>query len=692
MSELSWGARLAFFGLQGQTLAANPMRIARSRSRDLFGMLLITSGAITLLGQARLSSGGLVDPWIGLLESWLGWGAIVIPLSAVAAGIVVLGARRRDFKWSRILALELLLFATLGLLSGLLTDSLPEAEVGEGGGIIGWSIARALGTVFGRFGRLVALLLLAAAGVYWVVRSRAQIATPPSEAPKESPQALPQEYRKRFKIAESSSASDLRPKSRHPYLPAMDILEKGETHRVTAREINRAAGIIEKTLDEFGLPAKVVDYRSGPSVTQFAVEPGYIEHTSPGGVVSRNKVRVSQISSLANDLALALSASAIRIEAPVPGKAYVGIEVPNQKTAMVAIRPILESASFQTERSRLAIALGRDVAGTPVVADLQSMPHLLIAGTTGSGKSICITSIATSLAMNNSPDELQFVMIDPKRVELLRFNGLPHLMGKVETDLTRIAGVLRWCTVEMDRRFKLLEQEAAKDITAYNRKVARRKKPSTLPRLVVMIDELSDLMMLAPDRTEGALVRLAQMARATGIHLVVATQRPSTDVVTGLIKANFPARIAFAVASAVDSRVILDGSGAESLLGRGDMLYLAPDAAGPVRLQGAYTSEKELEKLIRTWRQQDVTSGTVPPWEDYLVRQEAMSEQDAELGAAIELVRQTGKASASLLQRRLHVGYPRAARLMDELEELGVVGRAQGGGRAREVLIKHPEE
>jgi len=545
---------------------------------------------------------------------------------------------------------------------------------------------------------MVVLLLLAVVGVYWFVRRRAQpgaAVSPPAEEKVDAEPAVPQQYRKRFKVLETGPEPDLRPKTRHPDLPAMTILEEGETQQVTAREVNRAAGIIEKTLNEFGLPAKVVDYRSGPSVTQFAVEPGYIEHTSPGGAVTRNKVRVSQISSLANDLALALSASAIRIEAPVPGKAYVGIEVPNQKAALVAIRPILESATYQSERSRLAIALGRDVAGAPAVADLASMPHLLIAGTTGSGKSVCITSIATSLAMNNSPEELQFVMIDPKRVELLRFNGLPHLMGKVETDLTRIGGVLRWCTVEMDRRFKLLEQESAKDITAYNRKVARRKKPSMLPRLVVMIDELSDLMMLAPDQTEGALVRLAQMARATGIHLVVATQRPSTDVVTGLIKANFPARIAFAVASSVDSRVILDTSGAESLLGRGDMLYLAPDAAGPVRLQGAFTSDKELEKVIRTWREHEhgMTPGSIPPWEDYLVRQEATSKQDAELESAIELVRSTGKASASLLQRRLRVGYPRAARLMDELEELGIVGRAQGGGRVREVLIaKEPNE
>ncbi len=419
------------------------MMIAPSRTRDLLGILLFSAGAISLLGLAGLTRGGLIDPWIGLLESWLGWGAIVIPLTGLAAGIVVIGGRRRELKWSRILALELALFATLGLLSGLLADGLPQAEIGEGGGIVGWSIARALGSIFGRWGGRVILLLLAAAGVYWVARRKVKVATkvaPPEESQVEPDQSVPQQYRKRFKVSESSSQPDRQPNTRHPDLPAMEILEKGETQRVTAREVNRAAGIIEKTLNEFGLPAKVVDYRSGPSVTQFAVEPGYIEHTSPGGAVSRNKVRVSQISSLANDLALALSASAIRIEAPVPGKAYVGIEVPNQKAALVAIRPILESSIYQNERSRLAIALGRDVAGAPVVADLASMPHLLIAGTTGSGKSVCITSIATSLAMNNSPEELQFVMIDPKRVELLRFNGLPHLMGKVETDLTRIGG------------------------------------------------------------------------------------------------------------------------------------------------------------------------------------------------------------------------------------------------------------
>lgn len=373
----------------------------------------------------------------------------------------------------------------------------------------------------------------------------------------------------------------------------------------------------------------------------------------------------------------------------------MGIEVPNQKATLVRLKPLLQTETFHKISSPLAIALGRDVAGAAVVADLTSMPHLLIAGTTGSGKSVCITSIATCLSFNNTPEDLRIVMIDPKMVELIRFNGLPHLFGKVETELERIIGVLRWCTVEMDRRYRLLEEAKARDIDMYNQKKKRRKDAEQLPRVVILIDELADLMMMAPDQTEHTLVRLAQMARAVGIHLVVATQRPSTDILTGLIKANFPARISFAVASGIDSRVILDGPGAETLLGKGDMLYLSPEAGAPVRLQGAFVSDKEVEGLIQYWQKEieigdDETS--VPPWEDLLKRQVALGDRDDVLEQAIELVRLRGEASASMLQRGLRVGYPRAARLMDELEELGVVGRAQSGGRTREVLISDDED
>lgn len=670
------------------------MRIARRSPWDLLAIPLLAAAVITWLGLLDLSAGGLLDAWVEFLRRWLGLGAVAVPVTATLAIFI------RPGRWERVIAAELVFFSILGLLSAVAANSLPEAELGRGGGIVGWAIADSLGRIVGSVGRILGLVLIGGSAAALALSDRLGrrlpagpiAASPPSSAPPAEAvrppgkRRVPAEFRKEFKLPEGTSSEQEGPRARRELPASLDFLEAGETRQVTAREINLAAGLIEKTLAEFGLPAKVVDFRTGPSVTQFAVEPGYVEHQAPDGTLSRSKVRVSQISSLANDLALALSAPAIRIEAPVPGKAYLGIEVPNRKPERVRLRPILESERFHSMASPLAIALGRDVAGESIVADLASMPHLLIAGTTGSGKSVCITALAACLAINNGPEQLRFVLIDPKRVELVRFNGLPHLMGKVETDLTRITGVLRWCTLEMDRRFKLLEAASARDLATYNRKILRRKGAEALPRLVVMIDELADLMMLAPDATESALVRLAQMARATGIHLVVATQRPSTDVVTGLIKANFPARIACAVASSVDSRVILDGPGAESLLGKGDMLYLAPEAAAPVRLQGVYVSDKELEGLIESWNS-GAARAALAPWEDFLVRQDALSQQDDVLERAIELVKDTGQASASLLQRRLRVGYPRAARLMDELEELGLIGRATGGGRTREVLI-----
>jgi S-DNA-T family DNA segregation ATPase FtsK/SpoIIIE len=404
------------------------------------------------------------------------------------------------------------------------------------------------------------------------------------------------------------------------------------------------------------------------------------------------KVRVAQIASLQRDLALALSAERLRIEAPVPGRAYVGIEVPNLRSALVRLRPLLETEAFYKIGSPLAIALGRDVSGGPLVADLARMPHLLIAGTTGSGKSVCIAALATCLAMNNAPEDLRMVMIDSKMVELIRFNGLPHLFGKVETNVTRILGVLRWVVVEMEHRYKLLEAAKARDIDAYNLHLQRRKDTPTLPRIIVLIDEMADLMMSAPDQTEHALVRLAQMARATGIHLVVATQRPSTDVVTGLIKANFPARLAFAVASGVDSRVILDLPGAETLLGRGDLLFLNPEVGNPTRAQGVIVTDQEIERVIAHWQKMTPEKDLKPPWETMLSEEEVEGSDDVLVEQAITILRKDQRASASMLQRRLRIGYPRAARLLDQLEEMGVVGPSMGGGRDRDVLLDPEEE
>ena len=314
------------------------------------------------------------------------------------------------------------------------------------------------------------------------------------------------------------------------------------------------------------------------------------------------------------------------------------------------------------------------------------MPHLLIAGTTGSGKSVCIAEITACLVMNNTPEDLKMVMLDPKMVELVRFNGLPHLLGKVETDLERMLAVLNWAQTEMDERYRMLESVHARELDDYNRKMQRKKQP-TLPRIVLMIDELADLMMSAPEQTEHSLVRLAQMARATGIHLVVATQRPSTDVVTGLIKANFPARISFTVASSIDSRVVLDMNGAETLLGKGDMLFLDPEVGTLQRAQGAMVMDQEIEKIMIHWQGfKKAENDAPPPWESLLAEQGG-DDSDKLIEQAIEVVKHAGKASASLLQRRLRVGYPRAARLIDELEDMGIVGPGVGSGKDREVLI-----
>ncbi len=449
---------------------------------------------------------------------------------------------------------------------------------------------------------------------------------------------------------------------------------------------------LEATLASLGLAGSVITTKRAP---QAVVE----------WQKQAQKVRVSAIAALQNDLALALAAPSIRIEAPIPGRALVGIEVPNAQVSPVDLRSLMESEAFRrlAEKSPLAIALGRDVSGAPYAADLARMPHLLIAGTTGSGKSVCISTITVCLAMNNRPEDLRLVLIDPKMVELSRFAGLPHVIGKPESDIERIPAVLRWVTREMDARYKQFAQLGARNLAEYNQIVARRDEP-TLPYIVVLIDELADLMLQSPIETEKTICRLAQMARATGIHLVVATQRPSVDVVTGLIKANFPARISFAVASATDSRVILDQTGAESLLGRGDMLFLNPESGNPVRLQGAFVGEREIRNVTEWWQKQvagaQQEAGDAP-WESVVAevaaeraqfggRGSARDEEgddDGLLERAMEIIRTTGSVSTSLLQRKLRIGYPRAARLMEELQEMGYVsGPSRQAGKGREVI------
>ncbi|MFZ1753122.1 MAG: DNA translocase FtsK, partial [Caldilineaceae bacterium] len=406
-------------------------------------------------------------------------------------------------------------------------------------------------------------------------------------------------------------------------------------------------------------------------------------------------VRVSRIVNLADDLALALAAPAVRIEAPVPGYPYVGIEVPNTDKIDVGMRGILESQMMRSKGGNLPLALGRDTAGAPVVSDLARAPHLLIAGSTGSGKSVCINAIITSLLMHHGPESLRFVMVDPKMVELPGYNGIPHMIGKVITEVDQVTGALAWLLLQMDDRYQTFRELKIRNITAYNELAAKQKDLEPLPYLVLIVDELADLMMTAPEDIERQLVRLAQMARAVGIHLILATQRPSVDVVTGLIKANFPTRIAFAVTSQIDSRVILDTPGAERLLGRGDMLFMRPDSAKLARVQGCWVSDEEIQKVVQFWKDRDAAENPdgpkikVAPWIGLM---DKLEDEDELVLDAIDAIRGETTCSTSFVQRKLGIGYPKAARLMEQLEAKGVVGPDMGGGRGREVLLKEEDE
>jgi S-DNA-T family DNA segregation ATPase FtsK/SpoIIIE len=527
------------------------------------------------------------------------------------------------------------------------------------------------------------------------------IETPPPMIP-----VIPERRRRYFTVGDFQEARVALP--RHTELPPLDLLSMTELNRPTEQEINNNVRIIENTLLEFDIDVEVVDVKVGPTVTQYAVQP-FREVVGDDGKVTLQRVRVNKVASLSSDLALALSAKTLRIQAYVPGFSYMGIEVPNRRPSTVALRPVMEAESFgsvsivndpdlpgnKTTRP-LVVPLGRDVSGSAVAADLATMPHVLIAGTTGSGKSVCITALAVSLILNNHPDRVKLVMLDPKMVELTRFNGIPHLLGPVETEMDRIIGVLRWATREMDTRYKLLEGESARNIESYNRIVSKRNPAEKLPYLVILIDEIGDLMLTRPDETERTITRLAQMARAVGMHLVVATQRPSVDIITGLIKANFPSRISFAVATGVDSRVILDTVGAESLMGRGDMLFQAADAGSPVRLQGCYVSDEEVDAVVdywRNWKQQKASSGewsaaTIGPWDLGLTRREAHSQTEPLLESAIGYASKIGEISTSMLQREFGIDIRHASHLLDLMQDLGILGATKPDGRTREVTLK----
>jgi DNA segregation ATPase FtsK/SpoIIIE, S-DNA-T family len=769
-------------GTPGPQLYLSP-----ERQEEIAAVTLLGIAVLTALGAFNLSRGNVLDSWTDVLSILFGWGRLIAPFFFGGLGVWLLLDSldlRPDIGWERPVGSALLFLVLLTLLHITLTGArgLAAAQRGEGGGLIGFALSDSLVGAIGIPGSIlilvfaffIAIILLfnvplarilsvgvsavrGAAGFFtnslaaWSNRSRSH-GTPPSAktvssaGPQRTAKAKSAPERQEFPPSESLPAQSL---AQRPALAArivggqtqaplvhrewrlpniQEILEESVEQEISAHEVRTKVRQIEETLIHFGVPAKVVEVNQGPTITQFGVEPGFLEQKAPDGAMRRTKVKVSRISALQHDLELALAAAPVRVEAPVPGKSIVGIEVPNSQISLVSLRGAMESEEFQklSAKSRLAVALGQDVSGQPIVADLGSMPHLLIAGATGSGKSVCVNALIACLVITNTPDDLKFVMVDPKRVELSAFNGIPHLMIPVVVEMNLAVAALQRAVAEMDRRFKLFAKVGARNIDTYRQNVQDKADEEKLPYLVLVVDELADLMLVASEEVEKAITRLAQMARATGIHLVLATQRPSVDVVTGLIKANFPSRISFAVTSQIDSRVVLDSPGAEKLLGRGDMLYMASDSSKLLRLQGCFVSDRELEGLVSYWkgfveetgvqgtfmahapaageeleRAQASPSSIITPsagdsswvqsglWNVLETAPKGGSEEDELLEQAIEIVRVSDRASISLLQRKLRIGYARAAKLMDLLEQNGYVGpEERSPGKGREILAK----
>lgn len=708
-------------------------KLSPERKLDVVGVILSFVGLIILLGLISANRSAIVGGFIFFLAQLFGWGVYVLPIGLLVFGLwLVLRKIERipPLSIERGVGSIILFFWLLTLLhSFIATAETAEAVAltGEGGGYFGGLGQRFLWGAFGTGGAFIAMLAWLIIGIavlldkpvielfFWfkplMTKLRDLIIKPvapqtlPTDAQPLSSDGLTPIDSSAMPALDMANAVPVQPVQTRSgttviewKLPDMaDILDEGSEATVNEDFIKQRAHLIEETLASFGAPAQVVAISRGPSITQFGVEPLFLE--SRGGV--RTRVRVSKIASLADDLALALAAPRIRIQAPVPGHSYVGIEVPNDEMARVALRDILEGEIFKGYKKPLAFALGRDVAGLPAIASIENMPHMLIAGTTGSGKSVCVNSILTCMLLYHTPDDLRLVLVDPKRVELTGYNGVPHLLGPVVVEMDRVIGALQWITREMDKRYHMFAQVGSRNITDYNAKM-KLKGEKKLPYLVIVIDELADLMMIAPDETEKTITRLAQLARATGIHMILATQRPSVDVVTGLIKANFPARIAFAVASNTDSRVILDQPGAEKLLGRGDMLYQAPDAPAAARLQGVFVSDGEIHKLVEYWRDQagntspyaaaagSTPADTIP--ENVPLKQAPLWDETPKVSGdplfeeAVAIVRREGKGSVSMLQRKLRIGYTRASRLMDTMEDKKIVGPPEGATQMRQVL------
>lgn len=709
--------------------------LSPERKLDMVGVVMAVLGLVFVLILLSPQHVKWIADIVHFFSQLFGWGVYILPVGLIVMGLWLIFRRIEKLpplSIERATGIAAFFIWLLTLMHSIVPLEMADQAVldGVGGGKIGSLLALILLNGFGSGGTVVILLAsllmiisltfdVSVADLFrWVnplvdqarawlahARDKTQQSLTP-EASEVSSNGYTPLHRPRPDVKTEIPISPVTTvKSAEPIInwqlpDVKQILDSGTMPSVNEEFIQQRSRLIQETLASFGAPVQVVEINRGPTITQFGVEPLFVETRN-----GRTKVRVNKISSLADDLALALAAPRIRIQAPVPGHSYVGIEVPNDEMTLVALRDIVESEPFQRNKHPLKFALGKDVTGHPISANLEAMPHLLIAGTTGSGKSVCVNSILTGFLLNNTPDDLRLILVDPKRVELTGYNGVPHLLAPVVVEIERVIGALLWMTREMDKRYHMFAQVGSRNITDYNARM-KLQGGKKLPFLVVVIDELADLMMIAPGETEQTITRLAQLARATGIHMILATQRPSVDVVTGLIKANFPARIAFAVASNTDSRVILDQPGAERLLGRGDMLFQAPDAPAPARLQGVFVSDHEIQKLVEFWRAQlggaspyAAAAGPVDiPKSDVPLKQSAMFEEmapvdsttDPLLAEAIDLVRKEGRASVSMLQRRMRIGYTRAARIVDMMEDKGIVGPPEGTSQMRPILDYGP--
>jgi len=691
-------------------------------------IILFVLAAISILGIFG-SAGFLGELFNKVVKSIFGWGSFLAPLILIfIAYVLIRGFEKTKLSLLNFLGIAVFILVLLGVfhLKFVPDEALYAVGEGEGGGFIGymvsWASVNLMGVVaswivfialmvvsflmifnisFGAFLEKIKSLKNRIAQLFLKVKPQPKVKVKTIENGEFKTRNLNIEdgevegfARKELDdgekiisdVDEDPKTQDVKPRTFQEdadwKFPSLSLLNDAFS-KPTSGDIKAKANIIQKTLANFGIEVEMSDVSIGPTLTQYTLKP-------------LEGVKLSRITALQNDLALALAAHPIRIEAPIPGKSLVGLEVPNEGIALVRIRELLESSEYRNDKSKLAIPLGRDVAGNPIVVDIADMPHMLIAGATGSGKSVCINSILVSLLYKNSPVDLRLILIDPKRVEMSHYNNIPHLLTPVLTEVNKTVNALKWTVSEMDRRYRLLQEVGKVNIDSYNASARSAK----LPYIILAVDELADLMSVAAADVEGAIVRLAQMARAVGIHLLLSTQRPSVNVITGLIKANITSRVAFNVASQIDSRTIIDVQGAEKLLGNGDLLYVTAEQGKPKRIQGALIEEVEIKRVTEFLKKEatpeyneDVTEKTKAGISRILG---IGSDEDAEIDdelfheAKEEIIRM-GKGSASLLQRRLRIGYARAARLLDMLEEQGVVGPPDGS-KPREVLIEKDEE